>query len=44
MTFFTCGSKRNDTNELTYKTERDSQTQRIDLCLLGGGGAEGKGQ
>ena len=28
--------KRNDTNELTYKTERDSQTQRMDLWLLEG--------
>ena len=35
MTFLTCGSKRNDTNELTYKTERDSQTQKINLWLLG---------
>ena len=28
--------KRNDTNELTYKIERDSQTQKMDLWLLGG--------
>ena len=28
--------KRNDTNEFTYKTNRDSQTQRMKLCLLGG--------
>ena len=26
-------SKRNDTSELTYKTERDSQTQRMSLLL-----------
>ena len=29
--------KRNDKNELIYKTERDSQTYRINLCLLGEG-------
>ena len=28
--------KRNDTNELTYKTETDSQTWRMSLWLLGG--------
>ena len=27
--------KRNDTNEITSKTERDSQTQRMNLWLLG---------
>ena len=27
--------KRNHTNELTYKTERDSQTQKMNLLLLG---------
>ena len=27
--------KRNDTNELTYKTERDSQTQKTNLQLPG---------
>ena len=27
---------RNDTNELTYKTETDSQTQRKNLWLSGG--------
>ena len=27
--------KRNDTNELSYKTERDSQTSRTSLWLLG---------
>lgn len=26
--------KRNDRNELTYKTERDSQSQRTNLCFL----------
>ena len=28
--------KRNDANKLTYKTETDSQTYRINLWLLGG--------
>ena len=28
--------KRNDTNELTYKTETDSETSRRSLWLLGG--------
>ena len=28
--------KRNDTNELTYTTEKDSQTQRMNLWLPGG--------
>ena len=36
--------KKNDTNELIYKTERGPQTWRMDLWLLGGrrggGGAE----
>ena len=27
-------SKINDTNELTYKTERDSQTQKMNSWLL----------
>ena len=36
-------SKKNDTNELIYKTETDSQTQKTDLWLpkgtvCGGGG------
>ena len=30
--------KRNDTNELIYKTETDSQTQRMNLWLPGGKG------
>ena len=30
-------SKKNDTNEFTYKTERDSQTQKMNLLLLGEG-------
>ena len=30
-----CNLKRNDTNELTYKTERDSQTQKMSLWLPG---------
>ena len=33
--------KRNDTNELTYKTERDSQTQKRNLWLLRGRDSEG---
>ena len=33
---------KKDTNELTYKTETDSQTQRTELWLLGGG-REGEG-
>ena len=33
--------KRNDTNELTFKTERDSQTQTTNLRLLGGRNSEG---
>ena len=28
--------KRNDTKELTYKTERDTQTQKMNLQLPGG--------
>ena len=28
--------KRNDTNELSYKIERDSQTWKMNLYLLGG--------
>jgi len=36
--------KRNDTNELIYKTARDSQTQRMKLYLLWlGGGRMGEG-
>ena len=33
--------KKNDTNELTYKTERDSQTQKTMLWLLGGRDSQG---
>ena len=34
--------KRNDTNELIYKTETDSQTKRMNLWLPGGkGGRKG---
>ena len=29
---------KNDTNELIYKTETDSQTQRTDFGCQGGGG------
>ena len=35
--------KRNDTNELIYNKETDSQTQRMNLWLPGGKGG-GKGQ
>ena len=31
-----CGIFKNDTNELIYKTETDSQTERINLWLPGG--------
>ena len=30
--------KRNNTNELIYKTEREAQTYKINLSLLGGMG------
>ena len=33
--------ERNDTNELTYKTETDSQTSRTSLWLPGEGWGEG---
>ena len=33
-----CGINKNDTNELTYKTETDSQTQKINLWLPKGRG------
>ena len=33
--------KKYDTNELIYKTEIDSQTQRMNLCLPGEGQGEG---
>ena len=33
--------KRNDTNELTYKIEIDSQTRRMNLWLPGEGCGEG---
>ena len=33
--------KRNDTNELIYKTETDSQTEQSCGCHGGGGGGEG---
>ena len=35
--------KRKDTNELIYKTETDSQTQRRNLWLPGGEGWGGEG-
>ena len=37
--------KRNDTNELIYKTETDSQTYRMNLWLPGGrmGGKDSQG-
>ena len=33
MTFLICGIQKNDTNELIYKTEIDSQTQKANLWL-----------
>ena len=33
--------KRIDTNELTYKTETDSQTQKMNLQLTGGRDSKG---
>ena len=38
-----CGIFKNDTNELIYKTEIDSQTQKTNLWLQKGrGGQEGQ--
>ena len=37
-----CGINKNDTNELTYKTETDSQTQKINLWLPKGEGGRDK--
>ena len=36
--------KINDTNELTYKTERDSQTQKMKSCFLGEGTSKDIGE
>ena len=36
--------KRNDTNELTYKTETDSQTSRMSFLPVAGGSHGGKGK
>ena len=36
--------KRNNTNELTYKIEKDSQTERINLWEFTVGGGEGWGK
>ena len=44
MISLTCGIKKKDKNELMYKTETDSQTNRINLHLPGGKGGEGMGQ
>ena len=33
MISFICGNVKYDTNELTYETETDSQTERTDLWL-----------
>ena len=38
MILLTCGILKTDTNELIYKTEIDSQTQKINLWLLKGEG------
>ena len=34
--------KKSDTDELTYKTEIDSQTQKANLCLPTGKGGDGE--
>ena len=34
----TCGTLKNDTNALIYKTEIDSQAQKINICLLSDSG------
>ena len=34
--------KKSDTDELTYKTEIDSQTQKANLCLPKGKGGDGE--
>ena len=39
---FHVDSKKNDTNELTYKTEIDSQTQKTNLWLPKGEGGRDK--
>ena len=36
MTSLICGNLKRNTNELIYKTERDSQTQKMNLWLKGG--------
>ena len=42
MLLLICGIlKKNDTNELTHKTEIDSQTQKTNLWLPKGKGGEG---
>ena len=38
MISFICGIKKNDTNELIYKTEIVSQTEKTDLWLPKGKG------
>ena len=43
MILLICGIKKKDTNELIYKTEIDSQTQKTDLWLSREGGGGGKG-
>ena len=42
MTSLICGIEKDDTNELIYKTETDSQTSKTNLWLpKGKGGEEG---
>ena len=41
MILLICGIEKNNTNELIYKTETDSQTQKTNLWLPKGKG-EGK--
>ena len=42
MISFICGIRKYDTNELIYKTETDSETQRTDLWLPKGKGGRDK--
>ena len=42
MISLTCGIYKNDTNELIYKTERDSQTQKTNYGYQRGKGGRDK--
>ena len=41
MISLTCGILKNNTNELIYKTETDSQTENKPMVPKGKGGGEG---